>query len=252
MFPILQIGPLAVQTPGLAMLLGLWLGLTLAERYAGAQQVNPDRIYNLTLVSLVTGVAGARLIYAARFPTAFAANPSSLLSLNPGLLDPVGGIVTGLIAGMIYGQRARLPFWRTLDALTPAFAVISIALALSQLAAGTAYGAPTDLPWGVSLWGANRHPSQIYSMFAATVILAILWPGRRWLSALQQKPGRIFLTFIALSAGARLLLEAFRGDSAILPNGFRVAQIIAWLILAASLWALTIIRSASPKRARDC
>lgn len=32
MLPILPIGPLAIQFPGLVILLGLWLGLSLAEQ----------------------------------------------------------------------------------------------------------------------------------------------------------------------------------------------------------------------------
>jgi prolipoprotein diacylglyceryl transferase len=245
MLPILQIGPLAVQTPGLIILLSVWAGLTLAERYAGGRKINPDQIYNLTLVGMIAGVLGARLVYAARYSAAFSANPASLFSLNPGLLDPLGGIATGLIAGLIYGQRARLPFWRTVDALTPALAVVSIGLGLSQLAAGNAYGAPTNLPWGIELWGAVRHPTQIYNALAGAIILIFIWPGRRGLASLSETPGTIFLSFIALTGGARLFLEAYRADSAILPSGIRSAQVIAWLVLAASLWALTRIRSIS-------
>jgi len=47
--------------------------------------------------------------------------------------------------------------------------------------------------------------------------------------------GQRFLTFLTLSAGARLFLEAYRGDS-VLWGGFRSAQVIAWLILAICLW----------------
>ena len=34
MFPILQIGPLAIQVPGLVIIAGLWFGLTLSEHRA--------------------------------------------------------------------------------------------------------------------------------------------------------------------------------------------------------------------------
>jgi len=50
------------------------------------------------------------------------------------------------------------------------------------------------------------------------------------------------LLFGALSAGAWLFIEAFRGDSVVLPNGVRVAQIAAWLVLTVSLWGLGKIR----------
>jgi len=40
MLPILHIGPLAIQTPGLMILLGIGLGLSLAERQAEHFRVN--------------------------------------------------------------------------------------------------------------------------------------------------------------------------------------------------------------------
>jgi hypothetical protein len=45
------------------------------------------------------------------------------------------------------------------------------------------------------------------------------------------------MDLVIYSAGARLLLEAFRAESHLLPNGWRIEQMLAWLILAASLWA---------------
>ncbi|NUM46212.1 MAG: prolipoprotein diacylglyceryl transferase [Anaerolineales bacterium] len=243
MLPILQLGPLAIQTPGLILLLGLWLGLTLAEKNAHRQNLHPDLIYNLAFTALLAGVIGARLAYAARYPAAFAASPISLISLNPGLLDPVGGVAVALLAAMIFGQRQGLAFWPALDAFTPLFFVLSFAFALSNLASGNAFGTETTLPWGIELWGAKRHPAQLYEALAALGIAILLWPGRGvWARRAEGQgvltSGVLFIRFVALSAASRLFLEAFRGDSVLLPNGWRVAQILAWLVLATSLWGL--------------
>jgi len=48
----------------------------------------------------------------------------------------------------------------------------------------------------------------------------------------------LFLAFLALAAGSRLFLEAFRGDSALILGGIRAAQLAAWAILAAALAGL--------------
>ncbi|MCB9135273.1 MAG: prolipoprotein diacylglyceryl transferase [Anaerolineales bacterium] len=236
MLPILQLGPLALQTPGLILILGLWLGLNLAEKNAHRHHVHPDNLYNLTFTALIAGIVGARLAYIARYSSAFIASPASLFSLNPGLLDPFGGIAVGLLAALIFGQRKKLAFWPTLDALTPVLTVMSIAFALANLASGDAFGAETTLPWGIELWGAKRHPAQLYEALAAGCILLLLWPARGVIARRISAPGAIFVLFLALSAGAHLFLEAFRGDSAILPNGWRIAQILAWFLLAGSLW----------------
>ncbi|MEW5872590.1 MAG: prolipoprotein diacylglyceryl transferase family protein [Chloroflexota bacterium] len=247
MLPILRIGPLSIQLPGLILLLGAWLGLTLAELHARRHQISARDIYNLSLIALLSAIVGARLYYVLRYPNVFSQSLLSLFSLNPGLLDPIEGATTAAIAAIIYGQRRNLPFWSTLDALTPALACTMIAISLSNLSSGAAFGAPTSLPWGIELWGAHRHPTQIYETLAASLILFILWPGQSWLRASFQ--GEYFLQLIAMSAAARLLLEAFRGDSLLWMGGFRAAQIIAWLILAGCLLAIRYKQrlSAPPK-----
>ena len=233
MFPTLQLGPLALQVPGLVLLAGLWLGLTMSERRAKRHGENPGYLYNLVFIALIAGVIGARLSYAITYPSAFAANPLSLLSINPGLFDPFAGILIGVSAAVIYLYRKQLPLWSTLDALTPLFAVLAIALGIAHFAAGSAFGSPTDLPWSIHLWGAIRHPTQIYEILLATItLLAVLLIDR---FPLGQIPGLTFLSFIALSAASRLFIEAFRGDSTLIGSGFRSAQIISWLVLAACL-----------------
>ncbi len=241
MFPVVHVGPLAVQAPGLLLLAGLWLGISLAEKNAGRYALQGNLVDNLVLVSLLAGLVGARLGYVARFPNAFLPNLASLFSLNPGLLDPSGGLLAGALAALVYGSRKRLPFWSTLDALTPGLALFSVFLGLAHLASGDAFGAPTHLPWGIYLWGEVRQPSQVYEILAAGIILWVVWPQGRLSNPPAQialTSGRAFLTFLALSAAARIFLEAFRGDSVLVFDRLRLAQLIAWGVLAVALWGL--------------
>jgi prolipoprotein diacylglyceryl transferase len=233
MFPTLQLGPLALQVPGLVLLAGLWVGLTLSERRTRGKGENPGDVYNLVFIALIAGIIGSRLSYAITYPTAFAANPLSLISINPGLFDPFAGVLIGICAAVIYLYRKKLPLWSTLDALTPLFAVLTIAQGIAHYASGSAFGSPTDLPWGIHIWGAIRHPTQIYEILLASIILFAVYLIDK--SQLGRTSGFTFLSFITLSAAARLFSEAFRGDSTLIGNGFRSAQIISWLVLAACL-----------------
>lgn len=236
MMPVLQIGPLALQLPGLIILLGIWIGLSLAEKYAPSRAVPAEQLYRIVIAALIAGMIGARLSYAFQYREAFAADPLGLISPNPGLLDPLGGLVCAVLVALILGQRKGMSLWPTLDALTPLFAVFMLALALSQLASGAGFGMETDLPWGIEFWGASRHPTQIYAAALAVVGLFIFWPARPFIQSLPS--GVTFLAFTAYCAAARLLVEAFRGDSLALPGGFRSAQIAAWLVLAGCLWMI--------------
>ncbi|MBN2500045.1 MAG: prolipoprotein diacylglyceryl transferase [Anaerolineales bacterium] len=235
MFPTLTLGPISLQLPGLIAIFGLWLGLTMAERHSTRFGVKADVLYNLVFTMLIAGVIGARLSYVVRYPSAFTSNLLGIFTLNPSLLDPFGGIAAAGIAGLVYGQRKSMPLWPTLDALTPLLAVLLVALPVADLSSGAAFGAPTDLPWGIELWGTTRHPTQIYQALIANFILWLLLvkPRRRKLA-----PGMLFLQFVTLSAGARLFVEAFRGDSVVLFGGICSAQVAAWIVLALGLFGL--------------
>ena len=239
MLPTLQIGPLSLQTSGLVLLIGLWAGISLSERYAKRFKSDSELISNLIFFSLIAAILSARLSYALQFPSAFSENPSSLLSLNPGLLDPWGAAAGALLTALVYGQRKALSLRASLDALTPTLAALAVAIALSNLASGQGYGMPSTVPWTIDLWGAMRHPSQIYEALSAAAILTYMLSKR---VNSKGTAGPFFLEFVALSAGSRLFLEAFRGDSLLLPTGWRAAQVIAWFVIAASLYLLTRIK----------
>lgn len=234
MLPVLQVGPMAIQTPGLILLLGVWIGLWLSERHAPRHKLDASSLYNLVLIAILAGLVGGRLFFIIRFPEAFIANPTSIVSINLSLFDTPGAILSGFLAALIYGGRKKLPFWATLDALTPGMAIFAIAFALANLASGNGFGSPAQVPWAIELWGARRHPTQVYDSLAAALILVILFIFQR--RNFNRPSGFLFLTFTALSAGMRIFLEAFRGDSSLLANGLRIPQILAWFVLAVSLW----------------
>ena len=237
MFPIIQIGPLALQAPGLLLLISLWIGITLAEKSAKSNQLSAESLSNLILVALISGIIGARLIYVARFPSAFLSSPLSLFSLNPGLLDVDGGVFFAILGAFIYGQRKKMLFWNTLDALVPFLGMLAIGLATANLASGNAFGKETSLPWGIELWGAKRHPTQIYTLLAALLTLNLLWSPQRDAKSPAGTAGRGFLIFIAVTAGYTLFFEAFRGDSTLTFGGIRSTQVVAWGVMAVAFWA---------------
>jgi phosphatidylglycerol:prolipoprotein diacylglycerol transferase len=212
------------------LVIAAWLGLALAEKRSERHGISKETLNNITFYSLLGYVIGGRVFYAAAHFSAFSKSPLSLFALNPDLFDLLGAAFTAILVGLIYGQRHRLSLWHALDSLTPLFAVIAIGLSLSHLAAGIAFGSPTNLPWGIDMWNATRHPTQIYEFIASVLIVSSLL----WFKRPDTRPGLYFTTFVALTAFSRLIIEAFRGDSLIVFGGFRQAQIYAWLVLGLS------------------
>lgn len=244
MLPSIHIGPVMLQLPGLALLLGLWLGLEVASRQALRLKLSGETLSNLVLLGLAAGAIGARLGYAARYPDAFLKSPLSLLALNPQTLDAASGVLVGAVVAWLYAQRKRLPLRPTLDALAPGLAVMALFAGVAHVLSGDAYGMPTTLPWGVQLWGAKRHPTQVYEVLLTAGVLAALWR----LSRHARGDGTLFLWAVGLLAAVRMFVEAFRGDSVTVLGGVRVAQVVAWLVLLTALWLYPRWRNAPPRK----
>jgi phosphatidylglycerol:prolipoprotein diacylglycerol transferase len=226
------------------LILGAWLGLMLSERRATRHRINLDLLSNLLLVGVSGFVLGGRILYILENLASFAQSLSSIFSLNISLFDLWGGLAIAALSALAYGQRSHLPFWSSLDTLTPFFAALAIGVAFSHLAAGTAFGKETNVPWAIEQWGALRHPTQIYEIIASILILTLV---------LIQRPnptaGYEFLLFVALTSASRLLIEGFRGDSTLIFGGLRAAQITAWLILCITFIGWEYKKRQKPQKA---
>jgi phosphatidylglycerol:prolipoprotein diacylglycerol transferase len=232
MFPTIQVGPLNIQASGLILIISLWVGLSLAEKFAKMRSYPVDKLYNLVFISLIAGILGARLFFILGNLNSFTGNLTNVFSLNPGLLDSFGALVAATLAAVIYGQKNKLQLWETLDALTPLFAVIMIGIGISHLSSGNAFGAETNLPWGIHLWGAKRHPSQAYEIIASLITLAIIW---RDFTRIQNS-GIVFLKFAMITSIWLILFGGFRGDSQTILIGIRSGQLAFFLILAVAVY----------------
>lgn len=210
------------------LVIATWLGLMLAERRTDRYGISKELLNDVTFYGLAAFIIGGRISYVLQNMTAFAKSPLDIVSINPNLFDLSGALAATFIVTLAYGQRKQLAFWNILDALTPFFAIIFIGLGLSHLAARTAFGLPTAQPWGIDMWNATRHPTQLYDALASTLILVLLWFFKP-----NPRPGVIFLLFTILTALSQLILQAFRANYIVLFNGFRQEQVLAWLVLLA-------------------
>jgi prolipoprotein diacylglyceryltransferase len=239
MYPILDVGPLAVQLPGLLLLLGFWLGLSLAGRRAKAAGLSEDMIFSAGMIALLAGLVGARLGYVALRWSAYEGDRWGMLAPTSGALYAPTGLLAGLGAAAFYLSIRRPPLRVLLDALAPGLALTLVFVSLADLSSGAAYGEVCDLPWAIQLWGARRHPTQLYEMSAALLALgalALAWPARNrpWFY-----DGFFFLLFLLVFGAARLFFDAFRADPWLLPGGLRAVQALGLGAVLSSLWLMS-------------
>ncbi len=239
MAPTLRLFGFTAQSYALTLLLAMWVGLWLSAREARRLGMDENLVYNLGFYSLLAALLGARLAYVLGHWTAYQDAPLSALSPTPTALAWPEGVLIGGVVAIVYWNRRRLPVGTTLDAIAPGLA---LALTLERLGAfldGRGFGEPTALLWGVYLWDKVRHPVQLYEAAALLIVLGILWQRR------DRRPfdkpfdklrtgfragffdGHSFALLVALYAGLRLFLEAFRAETLLTVGGIRAVQIVA-------------------------
>ena len=252
MFPVLDLGPLAIQAAGLLLILSIWLGLWLSGKLAAHLGTNGDVIENGILFGFLAGILAARIGFLLTHPAILVENPLSIVSLTPSMLDANFGLLTGLLVVLITYQRKHLPLWPTLDTLSPLFILAFAGCQLANLADGNAYGLPTELPWGITLWNAARHPVQIYALIL-TLVLLVWWLVR---TRMTQQNGFYHsgilssITFAALAA-ITLFTQAFVAEKQLL-LGVDQIQLLALILLAGSLFMIYKLGIEGPKSVVAC
>lgn len=246
MFPVINIGPLSLPAPQLILLLGLWLGSSLAERQTKNIGGNTDVLFKIIWGVILAGILGARLSFVARNPSAFQNQWISVISINPALLDPAGGAVISVIVGYYLAVKYQVASWSILDDFVPVLAVLAPALYLSKFAAGSGFGMITNLPWGIDLWGGTRHPVQIYYLVSSLVVLyLVVLRGK----SNQDQAGSKMLSFLLYTSGYLTFFSSFQDPAGNLLGGFRVYQLIYWIILTSGTVLYIKLRTKEVKNA---
>ncbi|HLF28937.1 MAG TPA: prolipoprotein diacylglyceryl transferase family protein [Anaerolineae bacterium] len=226
MLPVFRLGSVSLPVAPLLIIASFWISLWLIARAGKRFGLNEDVIFNAGFFGAGGGLLGARIWYVIGYWSYYQDRLGEVFALNLGTLAPFEGLITGVLIAAIYLQRKRVPGAAFFDALAPGLAAFTAGLSLANLASGAAFGEPTDLPWGIYLWDARRHPTQIYDLLLS---IGIVFATLRVLRSLPPS-GRVFGVSLVLLAASRLLTEGFRGDSALLDGGWRSLQLV-WLVV---------------------
>lgn len=248
MFPVINIGPAAIQAAGLILLLSFMIGTWLTDRFSQKIGTHDEAIDNAILIGLVSGILGARLGFMMQNPGVFLDNPLSVLSLTPSMLDTSFGVLVGVLSAFIFAQKKHLPLWPTLDTLSPLVVLLFIGIHLANFANGNAFGLPTELPWAVQLWNAMRHPVQLYTIILAALFLTWMLIHTKMLSVSGfMHSGLLFtITVVGLSV-ITVFTRAFVAEK-ILLAGVDIVQIIGFFAAAGGLRLIYSRRYSIQKR----
>lgn len=224
---------------------------------------------NLALIVLFAGFLGARLFSFFEYPREFLADPWGAIFSRTGFTF-YGGFLLGLVAGIAYAIRKRIPILPGLDAVAPAMAFgYGIGRLGCQLSgdgdwgiAATLAAKPAWLPvwlWaetydhnvvGVVLAAPGVYPTPLYEFAMALVSFAILWSLRRH----PFQSGWLFAVYLVLTGAARFAVELIRVNPVIDLLGIQgtQAEILSVAVVLVGIVGLALLsrrRDPAPLRA---
>jgi len=236
MLPVLQLGPFAVQTYPLALVLAGWLALAVGARAAKWLGLDGDHIYNAGLYGLVAGVIAGRMAHVLAFWPAYRSQPLEIFGFNTTAFLLWPSILGAVAVAGWYVYRRRLPLVAMLDAIAPGLLAGLAVAAIGALLTGRNPGAPANLPWSVTLWGIDRHPVQAYEAIAFAAVAAYVLR----LIRLGSRGGRPALIALLGYGLALWFVEAFRSTdvTATVLGGLRLGQVVGLGLAIAALLSL--------------
>ena len=149
MIPVLfELGSLKVYSYGLMLGISFLLGSYILAKDFRRKRLDPNMANTITLLAVVFGIAGAKLLYLLEEWDAFVQNPMGM-TFSAGGLTWYGGFLLALLAVSLYIRTKKVSFLKVWDSLGLALIIAyGVGRIGCHLSGDGDYGTPTSLPWG--------------------------------------------------------------------------------------------------------
>jgi len=235
--------------------LGLIVGLWVVFRLARQQGLDPDKMWNLGALAILSGIIGAKLLMILVDLNHYMHHLDELFSVNT-LLQSGGVFSGGLLLAIAvcwwYVHREGIPFLKAADVFAPGIAIGHALGRLGCFAVGCCYGRPTHVPWAVTFTNpiANQlvgtplniplHPTQLYEVLLELLICVVLYR----LATRPHRDGSILAWYLAFSGIARFGVEFLRYHDEANPLGLALT-LEQWISVAVCVLGLVLLRRKS-------
>jgi phosphatidylglycerol:prolipoprotein diacylglycerol transferase len=254
---LFQIGPFTVYGYGLMLALGFLVASYLLVNEFKRKKIDPNFANNVTIIALVAGVIGSKILYLFEHWSSFVADPIGL-AFNPGGLTFYGGFLLAAYSIYVYGKKKGISFFVIADAVAPGLLLgYGIARVGCHLAGDGDYGFPTTLPWGTDYSKGTYppslafkdfpeitsqfpngivpdnipcHPTPIYELIMCALMFLFLWRIRKNIT----QSGKLFMVYLMLAGVERFTIEFLRPNPRVM-FGFSEAQLVAIALIIIGL-----------------
>ena len=245
---------------------GIIIGLAFAAagfcyvRRAKLFGLDPDRVLDVMIVTVIGGVIGARLYYVAFRWEIYAGNLFAMVNLREGGLAIYGGIIGGVLACLAVCKLRRVRALPTLDLFASGLLIAQAIGRWGNFVNIEAFGTNTTAPWGMRsdvitdylISHQARlaelgmyvdpfipvHPTFLYESVwdvIGFILIALYFKRRKF-------DGEILLIYLGWYGLGRAMIEGLRTDS-LMMGGLRISQVVAILCVVASVVILCIVHA---------
>lgn len=228
----IHLGPLYLRFYGLILMGGTLLGSMLIERLAARRKMDVDFLWSSLFWMILAGIVGAR-IWHILTPTPslvergittqyYLTHPLEAINLTNGGLGIPGAVIGGGLALYVMCRRHGEDFRKWVDVFAPGLALGQAIGRWGNFVNQEVYGAPTDVPWAITIDPANRlpefadqatyHPIFLYeSLWSLGTVFFLIWLMRAYGDRL--KHGDVFLVYLITYPLIRIALDFLRLDA---------------------------------------
>ncbi|MDO8805686.1 MAG: prolipoprotein diacylglyceryl transferase [Elusimicrobiota bacterium] len=260
MHPIIfQLGSFKLPAYGLLVACGYLAGIFYIFRRAAASGINKEALSDLIFYTVLSGMLGAKLFYAATYWEDFGADFLSraaylLKSFQYGFVF-YGGLIFGSAAFFITARRGKLNALRAADLFAPALALGHAFGRVGCFLAGCCHGSPTACPVSVTFTnpaaevnplylGVPLNPVQLYEAAGNLAIFFLLSAALRRALGGKLPAGAVTALYAALYSALRFFAEFLRGDDRGASRlGLSPAQLISAAVFVAAATVFLRIKS---------
>ncbi|MEG1772592.1 MAG: prolipoprotein diacylglyceryl transferase [Clostridia bacterium] len=247
---------------GILMALGIIIAIVIASSEAKRKKMGKDAVVDIALWIVPFGIIGARIYYVIFNFGLFANDPISILYIWNGGLAIYGAIIGGILGGIIYCCRKKVPFLRVADIAAPGLVLAQAIGRWGNFFNQEAYGLPVTDPsmyWfplavriddiqhqfnGVVCSNPYHLATFFYESVWCLLIFILIWSVRKKF----KHDGDAFFLYALLYSFERMFVEGLRGDSLYLFNtGIRVSQLLS-LIIFVGIFIFFIVRMVKEKK----
>lgn len=244
-FPWAAKGYIPIFSYGFMIMLGFIFASLYGAWRARREGEDPNHVFDVALVAVVSGILGSRLFYYVEFYSKHFANRPwyHMFYIWEGGIVFYGGLVAGAAAVLLYLRLNKLPVMKFADILS---CTIPLGLSFGRLGCtlnGCCFGKPAgghallalEFPRGSPAWEAHVehglipatrslslpvHATQLYEWGAALLITVALFLYYRW----HKRHGQVFAMLWVVYGPVRFFIESLREHD-------KAERMLGWTLL---------------------